>query len=230
MYTKIPMFKEIILSAFCCDECGNRNNEVSFGGKLPFKGCKYSLCVVTAEDLNRSVVKSEYATIKIPEIEFEIPPQTQKGSIKTIEGFLLSTIEGIEELQEERRKFNPQVAAQIDEFIAKMKEMREGRNLPFTFEVNDPSGNSFVQNPNAPNPDVGCIHEEYLRTMEDYQAMGYNVESAEKSLAEDQVAYDEDLKKPELIPAGKNQAIKQTADEQEALINKMMSVGQKMKQ
>ncbi len=89
-----------------------------------------------------------------------------------------------------------------------MKEMREGRNLPFTFEVNDPSGNSFVQNPNAPNPDVGCIHEEYLRTMEDYQAMGYNVESAEKSLAEDQVAYDEDLKKPELIPAGKNQAIK----------------------
>ena len=98
MYTKIPMFKEIILSAFYCDECGNRNNEVSFGGKLPFKGCKYSLCVVTAEDLNRSVVKSEYATIKIPEIEFEIPPQTQKGSIKTIEGFLLSTIEGIEEL------------------------------------------------------------------------------------------------------------------------------------
>ena len=28
MYTKIPMFKEIILSSFSCEECGFRNNEV----------------------------------------------------------------------------------------------------------------------------------------------------------------------------------------------------------
>ena len=28
MYTKIPFFKEIILSSFYCDHCGNRNTEV----------------------------------------------------------------------------------------------------------------------------------------------------------------------------------------------------------
>ncbi len=28
MYTKIPMFKEIILSSFTCDHCGNKNTEV----------------------------------------------------------------------------------------------------------------------------------------------------------------------------------------------------------
>jgi|LakMenE01Jun11ns_1017448.scaffolds.fasta_scaffold9692353_2 hypothetical protein len=28
MYTKIPFFKEIILSSFNCDHCGNRNTEV----------------------------------------------------------------------------------------------------------------------------------------------------------------------------------------------------------
>jgi len=28
MYTKIPMFKEIILSSFYCDHCGNKNTEV----------------------------------------------------------------------------------------------------------------------------------------------------------------------------------------------------------
>ena len=28
MYTKIPMFKEIILSSFSCEHCGFRNNEV----------------------------------------------------------------------------------------------------------------------------------------------------------------------------------------------------------
>ena len=43
MYTKIPMFKEIILSSFACEheDCGFRNNEVQFGGKLSDYGCKY---------------------------------------------------------------------------------------------------------------------------------------------------------------------------------------------
>ena len=99
MYTKIPMFKEIILSSFSCEHCGFRNNEVQFGGKLGDYGCKYQLTIVDQEGLNRSVVKSEFATIRIPELDFEIPPQTQKGSIKTVEGYLLASIEGIEELQ-----------------------------------------------------------------------------------------------------------------------------------
>ena len=61
-----------------------------------------------------------------------------------MEGFLLSTIEGISEMQEERRKFNPQVAEQLDQFIERLKALREGRDFPFNFEVIDPSGNSFV--------------------------------------------------------------------------------------
>lgn len=100
MYTKIPMFKEIILSSFTCEDedCGFKNNEVQFGGKLADYGCKYNLAVINEDGLNRSVVKSEFATIRIPELDFEIPPQTQKGSIKTVEGYLLSTIEGLEEM------------------------------------------------------------------------------------------------------------------------------------
>ena len=61
-------------------------------------GTKYVLNVADQEGLNRSVVKSEFATVSIPELELEIPPQTQKGSIKTVEGFLLSTIEGISDM------------------------------------------------------------------------------------------------------------------------------------
>ena len=98
MYTKIPMFKEIILSSFSCEECGFKNNEVQFGGKLADKGCKYQLAVIDQEGLNRSVVKSENASIRIPELDFEIPAQTQKGSIKTVEGYLLASIEGISEM------------------------------------------------------------------------------------------------------------------------------------
>lgn len=64
------------------------------------KGVKYEFKVTSETAINRSVVKSEFATIRIPELDFEIPPQTQKGSINTIEGFFAKSIEGISELQE----------------------------------------------------------------------------------------------------------------------------------
>ncbi len=66
-------------------------------------------------------MKSEYATIRIPELDFEIPPQTQKGSINTVEGFIARSIIGLSELQEERRRFDPAIAAKIDEFLDKLQ-------------------------------------------------------------------------------------------------------------
>ena len=76
MYTKIPMFKEIILSSFACEHCGFKNTEVQFSGKIADQGVKYVLNVDGESTLNRSVVKSEFSTIRIPELDFEIPPQT----------------------------------------------------------------------------------------------------------------------------------------------------------
>lgn len=35
-------------------------------------------------DLNRSVIKSDYASIFIPELDLEIPSKTQRGTINTI--------------------------------------------------------------------------------------------------------------------------------------------------
>jgi zinc finger protein len=68
MYTKIPMFKEIILSSFTCDHCGNKNTEAQFGGKLEEHGVVFTQTIADASYLNRSCVKSEFATIKIPEL------------------------------------------------------------------------------------------------------------------------------------------------------------------
>mgnify|MGYP001572008792 FL=1 len=61
---------------------------MQFGGKLGDFGVRFELKVVSLIHMNRSIVKSEYATIKIPELDLEIPPQTQKGSINTVEGFI----------------------------------------------------------------------------------------------------------------------------------------------
>ena len=34
MLSKIPHYKEIILSSFSCDHCGNSNNEIQSGGVI----------------------------------------------------------------------------------------------------------------------------------------------------------------------------------------------------
>jgi zinc finger protein len=112
--------------------------------------------------------------VKIPALDLEIPAQTQKGSINTIEGFILKTIEGIEDLQEERRKYDPITAKKIDDFIALLKEYREGKKYPFEFILEDPSGNSFIQNPWAPSTDSYCKKEEFQRSIEHYTFMGFN--------------------------------------------------------
>lgn len=40
-----------------------------------------------------------------------------------------------------------QVAAQIDEFLGKLAQCYEGPSLAFVFVLDDPSGNSFIENP-----------------------------------------------------------------------------------
>jgi zinc finger protein len=53
MFTKIPMFKEVIISSFVCEECGYKNSEVQFGGKIADFGIRYTLNVINEENMNR---------------------------------------------------------------------------------------------------------------------------------------------------------------------------------
>nr|KAJ0195496.1 hypothetical protein LSAT_V11C700366390 [Lactuca sativa] len=82
--------------------------------------------------LNRQVVKSRTATIKIPQLEFEIPPEAQRGSLSTVEGVLLRASEELQALQEERKKVDPETTEAIDKFTLRLKECATG-NLSFTF-------------------------------------------------------------------------------------------------
>nr|GMC85054.1 zinc finger protein ZPR1-like [Ipomoea batatas] len=97
--------ENILLSAFECPHCGERNNEVQFAGEIQPRGCCYSLGIQAGDRkmLDRTVVKSESATIKIPELDFEIPPEAQSGSLSTVEGILVRAADGLEALQDERK-------------------------------------------------------------------------------------------------------------------------------
>lgn len=65
--------------SFSCEFCGCQNNEIQSGAPVSEKGVRIMLNVQSETDLNRQVVKSDYSSIKIEEIEFEIPAKSQKG-------------------------------------------------------------------------------------------------------------------------------------------------------
>ena len=86
---KVPHFKELIIASFSCPHCRYKNNEVSFGGEIQVQGCVCELTLTSPNDLNRQFIKSDSACVRIPSLDFEIPPQTQKGEITTLEVNLL---------------------------------------------------------------------------------------------------------------------------------------------
>ena len=61
MMTKIPYFRELILSSFQCDECTERNNEIQFGGEIQERGVRYALTCHDAFDLDRQVSKISHS-------------------------------------------------------------------------------------------------------------------------------------------------------------------------
>jgi C4-type Zn-finger protein len=54
-------------------------------------------------------------------LEFEIPPDTQKGEISTIEGFLMTAAKNLGMFQEERLQQNPEVGEKVREISRFMK-------------------------------------------------------------------------------------------------------------
>ncbi|KAH6796109.1 hypothetical protein C2S51_037095 [Perilla frutescens var. frutescens] len=174
LITLIPHFRKILLSAFECPHCGERNNYVQFAGEIQPKGCHYLLDVPSGDKkmFNRQVVKSETATIKIPELDFEIPPEAQRGSLSTIEGILVRAADELQALQEERKKVDPKTAEAIDGFLIKLRACASGESH-FTLILDDPAGNSFIENPCAPSPDPSLTIKFYERTPEQQAALGY---------------------------------------------------------
>ena len=178
MLHKIPYFRELIIASFCCEACGERNNEVSFGGEIQPQGCIYDLLVSTQKDLDRQIIKSDSASVRIPGLDFEIPSSTQKGEINTIEGFLRNAAKNLSMYQEERMAQMPETGIVVAMVIVGLQQMADGNKsrLPFHLVLDDPAGNSYVQNPVAPLKDTAVQERHYSRSAEQDIALGLQPE------------------------------------------------------
>lgn len=157
--------------SFSCEHCGFQNNEIQSGAEIKPKGIKMKLVVKEASDLNRRIVKSDNSSVRIEELDFEIPAKSQRGEVTTVEGIIDRVVAGLSQDQENRTKDHPEAAEQIESFIAKLKELKELKE-PFTLILDDVSGDSHIENPNAPHPDHNVTVENYTRTTEQNHFLG----------------------------------------------------------
>lgn len=82
MLTRIPFYRDVVISSFSCDHCHYINNGIESANRIQQNGVRYKLIVSDAKDLNRELVKSDHALFKIPLVNFEIPEGSQKGCNK----------------------------------------------------------------------------------------------------------------------------------------------------
>ncbi|EZG55238.1 ZPR1 zinc-finger protein [Gregarina niphandrodes] len=177
----IPYFRTILISSFHCDKCGYQNNKVEPISEIQVAGERISLDVITIDDLDRQVVKSQFARIMIPELQLEAPPAN--GVSSTLQGLLSQTAEELRSTAEDLPELKEQLLAFVTRLESRMQEAEAGvLNNPFTIIIDDPSGNSFVENPLAPKKDAQLRIERYRRTQEQLHQMGYYEEQGEEEL------------------------------------------------
>jgi len=174
VHINIPYFKEVVVMSFTCDECGYKNNEVKAGGAISQFGQKISVYVSKPEDLTRDILKSETAGVEIPELELTLEHGSLGGRFTSVEG-LVSTMRS--ELQQ-----NPFICGDSantntkEKFSILIDKFNEHLTLqkPFTLIIDDPLGNSFVQNLFWPEPDPKLKIEQYKRSFEMDEQLGLN--------------------------------------------------------
>lgn len=141
IYYEFPGFGSVYLLSAICKNCGFKHTDVMEVN--PHQDpLRITVVVEEPDDVNHLVVRSSYATIKMPELGVTITPGPYaQGIISTIEGFLQRAKEIVEflassELDEEQMR-------RCSEVLDKLAAAIEGR-LKFTFIIEDPSGLSTV--------------------------------------------------------------------------------------
>lgn len=131
MLTKIPFYRDVIISSFRCEHCHVNNTSIESANKIQEMGTRIKLLVEEKSDLNRELVKSDYATLTIPKVDFEIPAMSQKGTLTTVEGVLDRTVSNLETDVKLRMETDPETAGRIQEFVQKLNDLKSFASGPF---------------------------------------------------------------------------------------------------
>jgi zinc finger protein len=181
---QIPHFKEVIIMATVCENCGYRTNDVKTGGAIPEKGQRITLRIERVEDLSRDILKSETCALKSAELNLEVQPGTLGGRFTTVEGLLTQVRDQLHgqifDVGDEDEGIvggDSMVATtkeKWDNFFDKLNSAIKG-DIKFSIILDDPLASSYV----GPcwkdiEEDPQIVKEDYERTAEEMEDLGLN--------------------------------------------------------
>jgi len=169
LLTRIPFFRDVVIMSFECPECGFKNNEIQSAGEIQQKGVRFTFRVEESADLQRQVVKSDTCVVRIENVDLEIP--AGRGQLTNLEGLVSMVKQDLESGQPERRQMDETVALQVQTIIDTLGDMAEGKAMPFTITLDDPTGNSTVE-PSPDDKSQKYIRTEYPRSMAQNARLG----------------------------------------------------------
>ena len=157
--------------SFYCEHCKFKNNEIQPAGEIQAQGSKYAFKLSRLEDLERQIVKSDTAVLRIEDLEIEVP--AGRGRLTNLEGILSEVLKDLESGQKLRKKDDPELFEKIDGVVQPLIKMLLGGNFPFTVSLDDPAGNSWIEpSPTDSKTKGRYIRTEYPRTPEQNEALG----------------------------------------------------------
>lgn len=117
------------------------------------------------------------ASFEIPEVEFFMNAGTLGGKFTTIEGILKDCRDNLSQVcpffsggdSERKDKLG-----KLKETLDKLEQIQNGQMLNVTVILDDPSGNSYLQNVYAPEDDPNMIVEHYVRDHDQNEMLGLN--------------------------------------------------------
>ncbi len=135
----VEHFGKMLIMTTYCSSCGYRHSDViMLEQRDPIK---ITFIASGADDLNVRVIRSSYASIRIPEIGVSIDPVTSGESfVSNVEGVLTRIINILSQLLRDTDEKNKE---EIIERLKKIGRMRNGLEK-FTIIIEDPSGNSAI--------------------------------------------------------------------------------------
>ncbi|KAL6776315.1 hypothetical protein ACKKBG_A20640 [Auxenochlorella protothecoides x Auxenochlorella symbiontica] len=178
---------------FSCETCSHTSKQVQFVGQYDPRGVTCRLEVGGAADLDRMLIKSENATISIPELEFEILGSNTpclgltRGDVSSVRDVLLTSITNLQMNQHERA---PETAEAIESFLTELQKLTEGQQ-PFTLVMDDPSGNSYIET--TGDGDAALTVEQYERSVRQALAIGLPVQAELEENTLESVAEEDEL-------------------------------------
>lgn len=156
---KIPYFGEILESTIICSECGYRHTDtICLEQKEPVH---YSL-KISKTNINARVVKSQTATLSIPELGLKVEPGPKsQGYVSNVEGVLNrfeSAVETAIEWTEET-----DVKENALKIIEKIDDIKSGEGSA-TIIIEDPFGHSVILHDDAKHRKLSQEEVEKLNT------------------------------------------------------------------